>query len=38
MTIRCYLLWEAIDKALDLLEDDAEIAAEIEKLQAEAAG
>lgn len=38
VTIRCYLLWEAIDKALDLLEDDAEIAAEIEKLQAEAAG
>lgn len=36
--IRCDLLYEAVYQALDLLEGDAEIAAGIEKLQAEAAG
>lgn len=33
VTIRCYLLWYGIDKALEDLEEDEEIVALIEKLE-----
>lgn len=33
VTIRCYLLWYGIDKALEDLEEDEEISALIEKLE-----